>query len=242
MAFIHGKNTTVMLGAVDISSYLDSIDLSVSADVADTTMFKSTWKSGVAGILQAQVGFSGLYDQTDETLEDAFIAAVPGVLTFCPGGGTVIGDPARCATVFDVSQQTSAPVGGMLAVSGSFTADAAVGLGRVLHPLGEDTNTTTGASYDGLAATSTGWTASLHVTVVDGGSWVVTIEDDTATGFDGTPATIATFTAATTVTSQVLHSAAADTAVRRYIRYKATRTGGAAGNGITYFLAFARNK
>jgi hypothetical protein len=49
------------------------------------------------------------------------------------------------------------------------------------------------------------------------------------------------FTAATTATSQRLLSATSTTALRRYVRYVATRTGGAGGDGITFGLAYSRN-
>jgi hypothetical protein len=122
-------------------------------------------------------------------------------------------------------------------------ASGPIGFGDILHILTEDTNTTTGATKDDTAATATGWIAHLHVTAVDAGSWVVKLEDASASNFsDGAVVTDGTFTAATGATSQRLVSAAETTALRRYVRYVATRTGGAGGDGITFALAYSRNR
>ena len=48
------------------------------------------------------------------------------------------------------------------------------------------------------------------------------------------------FTAATGVTSQRQTSATDTADLRRYVRYVATRTGGAGGDGITFSLVYAR--
>jgi hypothetical protein len=71
---------------------------------------------------------------------------------------------------------------------------------------------------------------------------VVKLQDASASNFsDGADVTGGAFTAATTPTSQRLQSATATTALRRYVRYVATRTGGAGGDGITFGLAYSRN-
>ena len=138
------------------------------------------------------------------------------------------------------SYSESSPVGDIVAISWDAMSESAVAFGQVLHVLGVDTGTTTGATKDDTAAaiSATGWTCHLHVTAVSSGSWVVTV-DDSANGTDW--ATIATFTAATGATSQRLVSAAATTAVRRYVRYVATATGGSTPT-ITFALAYARTR
>jgi hypothetical protein len=240
MSFVHGKSTQVLVGAVDLSTYLNSMDLSADADTADTTTFQATWKSALTGAVGAKVDFGGLYDPDEASLPTLFLTLLPGVLSWCPTGGAAIGDPARLVSAIEVAYGESVPVGGVVAVKGSFLADGTVGFAYVLHPLAEDTNTTTGADRDDAAATQTGWTAHLHVTAVDAGSWVVKLQDAATT--DWTDVTDGAFTAATTATSQRLQSAAITTELRRHVRYVATRTGGSAGDGVTFFLAYSRNK
>jgi len=240
MTFKHGKATTVLLGSVELSTYLNSAEVSADADTADTTTFKATWKSSIAGAMGSKVDVGGLYDPGEASLPTLFDSLVPGVLTACPGGGAAIGDAARLISAIDTAYAESSPVGGVVAVKASFLADGTLGFGWMLHPLAEDTNTTTGADRDDGALTSTGWTAHLHVTAVDAGSWVVKLQDAETT--DWADVTGGAFTAATVATSERLQSAAVTTDLRQHVRYIATRTGGSAGDGITFALAYARNK
>jgi hypothetical protein len=240
MTLKHGKNAAVLLGSVDLSPYLNSADLSVDVDVADTTTFSATWKTAIPGTIGAKVDLAGLYDPAEATLPTLLLSMVPGVLTVAPAGGAAIGDLARLLSVHDASYAESSPVGGVVAVKASLAATGTVGIGYVLHPLAEDTNTTTGADRDDGAETSTGWTAHLHVTAVDGGSWVVKLQDAATNDWADVSPAIA-FTAATGATSQRLVSATATATLRQHVRYIATRTGGTAGDGITFALALARN-
>lgn len=240
MAFKHGKATTVLLGAVDLSPYLTSADLSADLDTADSTTFGATWKTSVAGSVGAKLDVGGLYDPGEGSLPALFLSLIPGVLTVCPGSGTAIGDPARMLSAYDAAYAESASVGGVVAVKAAFMATGIVGIGNVLHPLGEDTNTTTGAERDDSSSSATGWTAHLHVIAVDGGSWVIKLQD-AAVSNTYSDVTGGAFAAATGATSERISSASTTTALRQYVRYVATRTGGSAGDGITFALAYSRN-
>lgn len=239
MSFVHGKNARVYLGAVDLSAYLNSADISIDVDTADTTTFGSSWKTNVPGTAGAKVDTGGLYDPTQLVLPTLIGSLVPGVLTVCPAGGALAG-PARLLSAIDTSYAESSPVGGVVAVKAGFMADGVIGFGTILHALGADVDTTTGPDTDQLASSSTGWTAHLHVTAVTAGSWVVKIQDAAIADWaDVSPAI--QFTAATGATSQRIRSATATATVRRHVRYVATRTGGAGSDSITFVLAFARN-
>ncbi len=239
MAFVHGKNTSVYLGAIDLSPFLTDMELAADADVAETTTFHATWKTVLTGALGAKVDYSGLYDPTELQLGTLLMAGTPGVLTYCPGGATAIGDRARLVDALETQFGQTSPVGGAVGIKGSFSTASSVGFGDVLHPLAEDTNTTTGAEKDDGAATTTGWTAHLHVIAVDAGSWVVKLQDAASSG-SYTDLAGGAFTAATAGASQRLTGASGAT-LRRYVRYVATRTGGAGGDGITFALAYSRN-
>ena len=239
MAFVHGRSTAVYLGAVDLSPYLNSVELSAEADTADTTTFKATWKTAITGTVSAKVDVGGFYDPGEASLPTLIQSMLPGVLTVCPGGGAAIGDRARLLSAIDTTYAESSPVGGVVGIKAAFMADGVVGIGDVLHPLAEDTNTTTGAEKDDTASSSTGWTAHLHVTAVDGGSWVIKLQD-AAVSMTYTDLTGGAFTAVTGATSQRLTGAAGAT-LRQYVRYVATRTGGIAGDGCTFVLAYSRN-
>lgn len=239
MSFKHGSKAAVWYGAYNMSPYLSSAELGVEQETSDVTTFENVgWRSHIPGLLGGGYEFEGFHDPAADVIIQAALNSGSNVLTVCPAGAIAVGDLARLVPVITSAYGQSSPHDDAIAISWGVTADDAIAFGNVLHTLSEDTNTTTGSAIDQGAATSTGWTGHLHVTLVDGGSWVITIEDS-ANGSSGW-ATIATFAAATAAGSERLLSAAATTTVRRYLRVVATRTGGSAGQGITYGLAFAR--
>jgi hypothetical protein len=242
MAFKHGKSTAVWFGSKDLSPYFHSAELSVETEASDTTVFAATWQTSLTGTMGAKASLEGYYDPTITDLTATLGGEFGYVLTYAPGGAAAIGDRARLLSVASTSYSESDEVGGIVAVSWDPMASGTVGFGDILHTFTEDTNTTTGATKDDTAATATGWVAHLHVSLVDGGSWVVKLQDASASNFsDGADVTGGAFTAATTATSQRLLSATGTTALRRYVRYIATRTGGSGGDGITFGLSYARN-
>lgn len=235
---VHGKNTAVWWNAADISGYLDAADLSIDAETGETTTYGKGWKTYLGGLVDATVGFTGKYDATAGNAIEGQLGTDSGVLTYCPGGASAIGDRARLVSVTGTTYAESSPVGDVVTFSWDTHSQTIVGLGWVLHPLAADTNTTTGAERDDAAATSSGWVAHLHVTAVSGGSWVVKLQD-AAVSNTYSDVSGGAFTAATGATSQRLASASGAT-LRRFVRYVATRTGGTAGDTITFGLSYAR--
>ncbi len=235
----HGSRAAVAWNQYDVSGYLRSAELSVEVETGDTTVFGNGWTTALPGLGDATASFEGLYDPATQAHWRDQLGVSSGVLTYAPSGWSAIGDPARLLLGTSTAYAESSPVGDVVSFSWEVMSEDHFAGGQVLHPLGEDTNTTTGAEKDDSAATATGWTAQLHVTAVDAGSWVIKIED-AAVSNTYSDVTGGAFTAATAATSQRLVSASSTTALRRYVRYTATRTGGTAGDGITFLLSYAR--
>lgn len=244
MSFRHGKNTKVWFNGLDLSPYLNAAGMDVSRDLSDITTFGSNgWKEFLSGLLSATFAFEGHYDPTQNTIWGATegqFGTDNGVLTYCPGGGAAVGDLARLALITGSDYRESSPIGDKVAMAWDVTNEGDLHFGYVLHPLAEDTNTTTGSTRDDGAATTNGWTAHIHCPALDGGSWVVKLEDS-ANGSAWADVTGGAFTALTAAGYQRLQSLAGAT-LRRYVRYTATRTGGSVGNGITFALAIARTR
>jgi len=236
--FIHGRATTVLFNSTNLSGYLNASDFAHTSDMAETTVYGLGYKTYLQGQSDATASFTGLYDPGLPQLNTA-LGVDSGVLTYSAGAGATIGDLADLMLVSGTSLTKSAPVGDVVAIGWNVQSEATVAIGYILHPLGADTNTTTGAEKDDTAATTSGWTAHLHVTAVSGGSWVVKLQD-AAVSNTYSDVTSGSFTAATGATQQRLSSASGAT-LRRYVRYTATRTGGTAGDTITFLLALARN-
>lgn len=241
MAVLHGKNTKVWFNQYDLGPYLSSIGFAGSRDTADVTNFASGGnKESIAGTRSATINAGGFHDADLTAIDDAMDSG-SGLLTWSPGAGSAIGDRAYLASIIGTSLARSAAVGGAVAIAWDTMADTVTGQGWILHPKGEDTNTTTGATRDDAAATSTGWQSHLHVFAVDAGSWVIKLQDS-ANGSAWSDVTGGAFAAVTGAASERLVSAASTTDLRRYVRYLATRTGGTAGDGITFGLGYARNR
>lgn len=238
MAFQAGRTAQVFLGGYDISPYLKSTDLSIEVDTAETTTFSdSPGKTYITTTYGATLSAEGVWDPTQDGINAGILTTDASVITYCPMGGRSVGNRAWLMAGCSTSYSPSSSQGDAVTFGFEALATVPVVAGNVLHPLGEDTNDTTGADRDDSAATSTGWTGLLHVTLVDGGSWVIKLQDAATT--DWADVTGGAFTAATGATSQRLVSAAGAT-LRRHVRYVATRTGGSAGNGITFALSYAR--
>lgn len=240
MAAQHGRNTTAWWNSLDITGYLDNADYSLDTDTDEVSRYGMGWKEYVTGTTSATVAFTGVYDATSESAIEGQLRTDNGVLTYCPSAGSAIGDRAKLLSVTSTTYSDASPVGGAVRFGWDVTSEDSVGLGWVLHPMSKDTNTTTGSSRDDTAATSTGWVAHVHVTSVDGGSWVIKLQDS-ADNSSWSDVSGGAFTAATGATSQRLEAASTTAQLRRYVRYVATRTGGSAGQGLTFGLAYARN-
>jgi hypothetical protein len=242
MPFSYGAKAQVWLDALDVSQYFHEMGLDVAVSTGNTTTFQATWETFIEGVAGAKVDLKGFYDAINDAEMMTLLRNGGSVLTVGPAGLLAIGDYARLISMHETGVAESSPVGGVVLMNAGILASGEVGFGWTLHPLSVDTNTTTGATRDDLAASATGWTAHLHVTAVSAGSWVVKLQDASASNFsDGADVTGASFTAATTATSQRLRAATETTALRRYVRYVATRTGGVGGDNITFGLAYSRN-
>lgn len=240
MPNVAGRKAQVLFGGYDVSGYLSSAELSVDVDTAETTTFSQTSnaKTHMPTLYGATLSTSGRWDPAWETAIAAVIGTDLSVVTYCPGGASSVGDRARIMAVTSTAYGSSDAVADVVAFSWDLMAETPVSFGWLLHPLGTDTNTTTGSSRDDAAATSTGWTASLHVTAVSSGTWTLTIEDS-ANNSAWSTVSGASFSSATGATAQRLVSADGAT-LRRYVRYVATVVGGSTPT-ITFALAYARS-
>ena len=62
MAFIAGKNSDVLFGAFDLTSYFNNLSFSRETNAITTTMFGDDNESYIAGIDSATLDLSGLFD------------------------------------------------------------------------------------------------------------------------------------------------------------------------------------
>lgn len=233
MAFKHGKSTTVLLGSVNVTPRLNSIDFAAEAERADTTMFGATWKTSEIGTLSATLDFAGLYDPAQADFSTQFLSLVPGILTYCPGSGAAAGDPARLVSALDTSFALSSPVGGMVAINGSIAATGLVGWGQVLEPLTARSGNANGTALD-LGTAAAGAVAHLHATAVSADHVQVQIEDSATGSSDWQDVSGFDFTELSVPGSE---RRIVTGTVRRYVRAVWTHDGAVTSS---FFLAIAR--
>jgi hypothetical protein len=91
VAFRHGSNADLYIGANSIKAFSDSLEFSVDADTAETSTFGNSWKTFLAGMLGGSLSVSGSYDPTTGTGPAAILWAciwggTPWAMVHFPGG------------------------------------------------------------------------------------------------------------------------------------------------------------
>ena len=114
MAFVHAKNTYVQLdnaaGALqNLSSYIDSEDLSRQAETAETTTFGDDSKTYIPGLKDGTFSLSGNWDPTLDAHMDG-ILGVTGTFEIGPQGSTA-GNVKYTGEAICTDYSDSAPVG-----------------------------------------------------------------------------------------------------------------------------------
>jgi len=201
---VHGKATRVYVSGYDLSAYFKKASVSAEADLPDATTFVSGAKKYAPGIVVATISAEGLFaydattlDAADEVLSAA-LNADPSVWAICTSGDT-FGSPADCASAIEGSYEIEADIGDLATVSAE--AKSSVGKERavILHPMGQETATGNGSSYDSGATgmpTANGGVGYLQVKDVAGATPSVTVRvQHSADGI--TWADLLTFTAVT---------------------------------------------
>ena len=234
MSFTIGKNLSLLVDTLDLSSYFRGTEVKLDVAAHDSTTYKKNSRTYVAGLAGGSVSLDGLYDLTADAALYAHLSdTTPEVMTVGPEG-LAVGARAFLLTPLATNYTASAPVGDLVASKYTATASSTVGAGVSLHDLAAETTTGNGTGVDGLASSATGAVAHLHVSAFSGFSnVVVTVQDASASNFSDA-AVIGTFTTVTGTTAQRITIAGT---VRRYVRAVWTVTG---SGSISFATAIAR--
>lgn len=233
---VSAQKSRVLVGSLDLSGYSRSFSTDSTTEALDVTVITSTAKAFIAG--QTSGSFSAdLILDTDTTAGGlhAIVTAwkgTPAPITYCPSGAATLAE-ALMVNGLQTSVSPSASLTGTADASVAAVTDGPVDAGFIIDPATAITATGNGTARDLTAQTTNGGVAHLHVSAFSGlTSNTVTIEDS-ANGSTGW-ATIATFTAATGITSQRL---AITGTVKQYLRVVDTVVG---TGSCTRTVAFAR--
>lgn len=188
MPFIHGKGTSVLLNAYDLSAYLNSADQTISVETAETTCFGSSAKSYVVGLRDGSISVGGFFDgaasAVDEVITTALGGSTAAVVSIVETGAATIGNRCTVCQAHETSYQITGAVGDAVAVSAEFQIDGTNSSGAyrgvVLADLASYSGTTKNyTAVDNGASSANGLIANLHVTANAAASLVVKVQHST---------------------------------------------------------------
>ncbi len=237
MAFVHGRNTKILINDVDLSSNFSNLDLSREVDTPETTAYGDIDRTFVTGLIGGSLSIGGMWDgatdRVDEEVSTVFGNSTNRIFT----GSTdtlTIGQPTYMASAIYTSYSISSPVDGVVGVTVDVNASNGIDRAVSLHNLSAETTTGNGTSVNNLASSAFGGRGHLHVTAAAGSTPTldVLIEDSAN---DTTFATFITFAQATARTSERV---TATGTVDQYTRISWTISGGSPS--FTFHVSFAR--
>jgi hypothetical protein len=182
MAFQHGKDSMVLLGAYDLSAYCRQTTVNFSKDVPDTTTYgDDSHEFALDGLRTGQVTISGLLDTADdggdERLNAAFEAtAATTPLTTSPQDSTP-GNIAYLCLPWATDPAIDNPFDDAVAFSNTFQATGGVKRGHWLQALVAVTSIGDKTEVDAGEDWTAGGMASLHVTAFTGTNCTMIVKD-----------------------------------------------------------------
>lgn len=236
MAFIQGKDTVVYFNESDYSTYFSSVDLSATADVAESTTFGNTSKTYIAGERDGTIGLTGFFDATADTQ----FASVYGTSFNLVVGhdGITTGKRASFAKSLITNYGVSSPVGDIVASSLDVQANDGLHNGSVLINGAFTATAVQGSAQDNTTSTSNGLGAFLIATSVSGTSPTADVKiqhsADNSTWVD-----LVTFTQVTAASSEI-KEVEAGTTINRYLRVFNT-IGGSSTPTVNAIVGISRN-
>lgn len=178
MAFIHGKGTDIYINGWDVNSYLQSVEIPGTCDVAETTTLDKSSKTYIAGNKDATVTLEGLYDGEDDAIDEIVenILGSTGNEICQYFGGDTAGNRGVGTSVIETEYNITTNVDDTASITVSGQSN--VGRESLISLMALSTVTSSGSTteQDYGEQTTNGGSAYLHCTAVTG-TVSVKIED-----------------------------------------------------------------
>lgn len=236
MAFKHGKDTVVFLGNTEYSSYMNSLDMNRTADVAETTVFGKDNKTYIVGQKDGVASATGFWDSTMDAQLATLLGSANNSLLVIGTGGIAATDGCSFGNIRETNYGESSPVGDVVAFSVDFQSDNGLYNGSILENA-TYTATVSGTARDNTLSTANGGAGFLIVSSASGTSPTADIKI-THSADNSTYADLVTFTQATSATSELVQ-VAKGTTVNRYLKVEATI--GGTSPSFSAIIGFGRN-
>jgi len=160
MAFVHGKNTIVLMQGFNMSNFLNSVETAFTADVNETTVFNSSnVKTYVGGNRDVTLSAEGLFDgSTADGRVDSFVSAIPSssdVMWSIYPNGTTLGAFGYGIATLQTEYALSSPVDDVISMTLSGQSVSGRDRTHSLKSIAADTsNTGVGTGVDSGAGSS----------------------------------------------------------------------------------------
>jgi len=131
MAFTHGKDSVFKLdnasgSLTDISSFVNNVDFPETADVSETTTLGADNKTYIAGLKDATISLSGLWDATADAIFGAVVGQSATLSYEYSPEGTASGKIKYTGEAILTSYAISSPVGEAVGYSADLQVSGAV--------------------------------------------------------------------------------------------------------------------
>lgn len=131
MAFTHGKDSVFKLdnasgSLTDISTYVNNVDFPETADVSETTTLGADNKTYIAGLKDATISLSGLWDATADAIFGAVVGQSATLSYEYIPEGTATGKIKYTGEAILTSYAISSPVGDAVGYSADLQVSGAV--------------------------------------------------------------------------------------------------------------------
>lgn len=240
MAFVHSKQTRVVIGVTPLSCYTRSLDLGNETEMADVTVFCDEGHKFIPGLDNGTVSLGGVWDNDandgapDDVLSDARTAVPGSIVTIAPGG-LAVGNRVVNFEARETTYSISSSVSDAVQFSADWQAEGRVDAGVSLHDLDDESSSGNGTAVDNSASTSNGGVASLHVTANDhDGATTIKVQHSADSNTWADLVTFSSVGASTTTSERKTVSGT----VNRYLR--ATWALGGSSGSLTFTVSFCR--
>ena len=131
MAFTHGKDSVFKLDnsggtLTDISTYVNNVDFPETSDVSETTTLGADNKTYIAGLKDATISLSGLWDSTADAIFGAVVGQSATLSFEYSPEGTTGGNVKYEGEAILTSYAISSPVGDAVGYSADLQVSGAI--------------------------------------------------------------------------------------------------------------------
>ena len=171
MAFIHGKNTKVLMNQYDLSAFLNNTDMTWEVDTPETTTYGNDDRVFIGGLRGSTLSFGGFYSATSSAAIDEVVPTdlgnvTPKLLSYATSGFGV-GNRVYSVQSFYTNYTVTSPVDGVVTIALDVQGTDKLSDAVSLHNLTAVSSDGNSSVVDQANSSADGGIAYLHVTDIN---------------------------------------------------------------------------